>query len=109
MVTQLAIVRDDGNGTLTTKDGVELAFSDPDCPGDGTVPMYSGAAPAGKAGVEMVFAHGHEGHSGEHNQHFGYDHQDSYNDDQERSLYATMYAVIKIAQQAQWHKREGSE
>ncbi len=101
-LAKLAIARDDGNGTLTTTTGVSLAMSEPDCPGDGTVPVYSGEAP-GKAGVAMSFAHGH-GNPGQHNEHFCYEHQDSYGD--ERSLYATMFAIIKIAQQAQWHKKE---
>ncbi len=72
----------------------------PDCPGDGTVPVYSGEAP-GLAGLAMSFAHGH-GNPGRHNVRFCYDHQGSYGDD--RALYATMYAIIKIAQKAQWHK-----
>ncbi len=46
------------------------------------------------------------GNPGECNEHFGYDHQGSYGDKYQRSLYATMYAIVKIAQQAQWHKKE---
>ncbi|WP_245176083.1 alpha/beta hydrolase [Cupriavidus sp. AcVe19-6a] len=45
---KLDIVADDGNGTLRTSGGIHLTIGDPDCPGDGTVPSYSGAAP-GKA------------------------------------------------------------
>lgn len=103
---QITIVGDDGNGTLKTASGTKLTLSAPDCPGDGTVPFHSGAAP-GKAGVALSFAHGH-GSPGRHNQHFGYDHQESYGDEHQRSLYATMYAVVKIAQRAAWHKKKES-
>lgn len=92
--------QDDGNGTLRLGNGKRLEIAKPDCPGDGTVPVYSGEAP-GQAGIAMSFAHGH-GNPGRHNTRFCYDHQGSYGDD--RALYATMYAIIKIAQKAQWHK-----
>jgi hypothetical protein len=94
---------DDGNGELKTTAGIKLTISEPDCPGDGTVPVYSGEAP-GKAGIALSFAHGH-GNPGTCNEHFSYDHQGSYGDKHKRSLYASMYAIIKIAQQAQWHKK----
>jgi hypothetical protein len=95
------------------------------------VPWQSGAAPKGKAGVEMVFTHG-QGRPGNrneesddehqnsqdsgsadarpprHNEKFGYEHQNSYND--ERALYATLYAIVKIAYNARWHEgKEASE
>jgi len=41
------------------------------------------------------------GNPGKKNRAFGYDHQDSYKD--ERALYATLYAIIKISQDAQWY------
>lgn len=92
--------KDDGNGELSVGNGKHLEIALPDCPGDGTVPVYSGEAP-GQAGIAMSFAHGH-GNPGQHNARFCYDHQGSYGDD--RALYATMYAIIKIARKAQWHK-----
>lgn len=98
---------DDANGSLTLNSGQTLRIAPPDCPGDGTVPVYSGEAPA-KAGIDkgvvMSFAHG-QGKPGPCNAHFGYDHQESYGDTPQRSLFATMYAIVKIAQQAQWHKQ----
>ncbi|AZQ54979.1 hypothetical protein [Burkholderia cenocepacia] len=100
----VTIASDDGNGTLKTTSGIKLTISEPDCPGDGTVPMYSGEAP-GKVGITMSFSHG-QGHPGKSNERFGYDHQGSYGDAHGRSLYATMYAIVKIAQQANWHKKE---
>lgn len=100
---RIIIADDDGNGELKTTTGIKLTISEPDCPGDGTVPLYSGEAP-GKAGITLSFAHGH-GNPGKCNEHFSYDHQGSYGDKHKRSLYASMYAIIKIAQQAQWHKK----
>lgn len=92
--------KDDGNGELTLGNGTRLTIGEPNCPGDGTVPVYSGEAP-NQAGIAMSFGHGH-GNPGKHNEKFGYDHQGSYGD--HRSLYASMYAIVKIAQKAQWHK-----
>lgn len=103
-LSKILVSHDDGKGKLLTNSGVNLTFSEPDCPGDGTVPSYSGAAP-GYAGIAGIFAHG-QGNPGNQNEHFGYDHQGSYSDKYQRSLYATMYAVIKIASQAKWHKKE---
>lgn len=53
----------------------------------------------------MSFAHG-QGNPGKSNEHFGYDHQASYGDEHGRSLYATMYAIIKIALKARWHNKD---
>ncbi|WP_063553012.1 hypothetical protein [Burkholderia territorii] len=103
---EMTIAGDDGNGTLVTTSNVKLTISEPDCPGDGTVPVYSGEAPS-KAGIAMSFAHG-QGNPGQCNEHFGYDHQGSYGDAYGRSLYATMYAIVKIAQEAHWHKKESA-
>lgn len=98
----LKILHDDGNGTIRTTNGHTLTIAGPDCPGDGTVPVHSGEAPR-KAGIEMCFAHGH-GNPGMANEHFCYDHQGSYGDEYKRSFFATMYAIIKIAQQADWYR-----
>lgn len=100
---QILIADDDGNGELKTTSRIKLSIGEPDCPGDGTVPLPSGEAP-GKAGIALSFAHGH-GNPGKCNEYFSYDHQGSYGDKHGRSLYASMYAIIKIAQQAQWHKK----
>lgn len=96
----VSIAVDDGNGKLRTTDGIWMHIAAPQSPGDGTVPVESAAAPTGQPGVLMSFAHGH-GSSGTRNASFGYDHQDSYND--ERALFATLYAIIKISQQANWY------
>ena len=100
MVSSGFSFQDDGNGELRLSNGKRLEIADPDCPGDGTVPIYSGEAP-GQANIAMSYSHGH-GNPGKHNNRFCYDHQGSYGD--ERAVYATMHAIIKIAQKAQWHK-----
>lgn len=94
------IMLDDGNGNMRTSDGLWMRIAAPDSPGDGTVPVESGAAPADRPAVVLCFSHGH-GNPGKKNHAFGYDHQDSYKD--ERALYASLYAIIKIAQDAQWY------
>jgi len=96
----MQIELDDGNGRIRTSDGTSLHIADPESPGDGTVPIESAAAPAGRPSVVMSFSHGH-GRPGKWNRKFGYDHQDSYKD--ERALYASLYAIIKIAQDADWY------
>lgn len=100
-----ALLDDDQNGKVKLANGTNLTIAEADAPGDGTVPWQSGAAPEGKSGVELVFGHG-QGHPGTHNAEFGYDHQENYNDP--RALYATLYAIVKIAQNAQWHKKESA-
>lgn len=101
---KVKITNDDGNGTLRTSEGLSLKIGEPDSPGDGTVPVQSGAAP-GKAGIAMSFAHGQDC-PGQQNTKFCYDHQGSYGD--KRALYATMHAIVKIAQEAQWHRKESA-
>ena len=101
MKPDATLLNDDQNGKIELANGAKLRIAKADAPGDGTVSWQSGAAPDGKSGVDMVFAHG-QSHSGSHNTEFGYDHQDAYNDP--RALYATLYAIVKIAQNAHWHE-----
>lgn len=96
--TSAMIQTDHHNGTLHLADGRQLDIALPDALGDGTVPEPSGAAP-GQAGAIASFVHG-QGHAGSHNSEFGYDHQESYND--ERAIFATLYSIVKIAQSADW-------
>lgn len=102
----LQIGKDDGNGCIRFVAGGQAKILDPKDPGDGTVPHCSGEAPVGKAGVQLVFAHG-QGCPGKHNHKFCYEHQNSYNDD--RALYASLYSIIKLAQEANWHQQKGEE
>ena len=50
----VVIADDDGNGELKTTSGIKLSIGEPDCPGDGTVPLPSGEAPGKLAVTEMV-------------------------------------------------------
>lgn len=102
----LQIGKDDGNGSIRFAAGGQATILDPKDPGDGTVPQCSGQAPAGKGGVQLVFTHG-QGCPGKHNNKFCYEHQDSYND--ERAFYASLYSIIKLAQEANWHQQGGGE
>ncbi|PKO89596.1 MAG: hypothetical protein CVU18_03565 [Betaproteobacteria bacterium HGW-Betaproteobacteria-12] len=101
----VTLEKDDQNGGIRLSNGTRLSIAGPDAPGDGTVPWQSGAAPGGKAGVELTFGHG-QSHPGQYNAEFGYDHQGNYNDP--RALYVTLYAIVKIAQNATWHKKEAA-
>lgn len=94
------VERDNYNGELTLVGGERLQIAGPAGPGDGTVPQPSGAAP-GQARVKTSFCHGSEG-AGKYNETASYEHQESYND--ERARWATLYGIVKIAQQADWHE-----
>jgi pimeloyl-ACP methyl ester carboxylesterase len=100
------VERDDQNGVLRLVSGRTLEIGVPNMPGDGTVPYVSGAAP-GVAGVKASFEHG-EGYPrnapAAQNGLRGYDHQGSYNDEAGRSRFATLYAIVRCAQFADWHK-----
>lgn len=67
--------------------------------GDGTVAETSGVAP-GAAHAKASFRHGNLG-KGAYNKAEGYGHQPSYTD--ERAQWATLYSIVKIAQEADWH------
>ncbi|MGY0611519.1 esterase/lipase family protein [Luteimonas sp. A501] len=84
---------------------VRLDIAGPGGNGDETVPALSSRAP-GLAGVEADFRQGDQG-SGAHVDKNakgkvtkGYEHQHSYNDP--RALWATLYGIVKISQQADW-------
>ena len=83
---------------------VTLDIADENGHGDETVPALSGMAP-GQAEVVGNFRQGDQG-LGEHvdtnrkGRLEGYEHQDSYNDP--RAQWATLYGIVKIAQEAKW-------
>ena len=102
-------VRDDYNGKLRIGRNGHIAIAKPDTPGDGTVPLASGAAPGDPGtGVIAVFQHGRAHPTdapAKHNAAKGYDHQGSYNDKAGRSRFATFYGIVRAAQFADWHSR----
>jgi hypothetical protein len=52
--------------------------------------------------VRGAFEHGNYGPPGRYNQLDGYEHASSYRDAGGRTLFATLYAIVKIAQDAHW-------
>lgn len=101
----LQMQSDDQNGEVSFTNGLSASIAPPDVPGDGTVPMPSGAAP-GLAGVAGSFVHGRQQPEGKeaarNKDKKGYDHQSSYNDP--RARFATLYGIAKAAQKATWHE-----
>jgi len=106
--TLMSALKDDYNGGLELgghNAPITLKFGKATQPGDGTVPAVSGEAP-GQAGTNASFRQGDQGkgtyagmnHKGKTE---GYDHQDSYKDP--RAQWATLYGIVKIAQEANWH------
>ena len=104
----VTVQNDNKNGKLHLQQGGEalrLKIGEPLQPGDGTVSTISGEAPSDTK-VEASFRHGSQG-KGQYAKHNkkgkpeGYVHQDSYLDP--RSQWATLYSIIKIAQNANWH------
>lgn len=82
-----------------------LTVGDKYHPGDSTVPVYSGAAPRGMFGVKGAFAHGQNSgkliqycKEGKYNNTTGYRHQYAYADEKGRTLYATLYSLIRLSE-----------
>ncbi|MDH4449090.1 MAG: alpha/beta hydrolase [Rhodoferax sp.] len=109
---EAATLTDDNlDGTVELAGNLKLSLEDPAADGDGTVPGWSGIAPKGKA--LSLFVHGRGFVVGDSSvdasrttddaapaRHEGYEHQDSYKDP--RGQWATLYAIAKIAQKADW-------
>ncbi|MDB6141992.1 MAG: hypothetical protein JWP80_1036 [Pseudomonas sp.] len=81
-----------------------MTFGPMSYPGDGTVPVFSSAAPRGESGVKGVFAHGENAGpfnnyccEGLYNKESGYDHQGAYGDALGRTLYATLYSLVRLS------------
>lgn len=73
-------------------------------PGDGTVPAFSSSAPRGKKEVKAAFAHGQNSDGmnqyckiGQFNNSKGYGHQDAYTDKSGRTLFATLYSLVRLS------------
>ncbi|MEE4745119.1 alpha/beta hydrolase [Pseudomonas alliivorans] len=96
---------DNLDSKLRLNDRYTLTVGDTYHPGDGTVPVYSGSAPRGVSGVKGAFAHGMNSgkfnrycKEGKYNNTVGYKHQDAYTDKDGRTLYATLYSLIRLSQ-----------
>jgi len=73
-------------------------------PGDGIVPVSSSGSSRAFPNVKAASAHGKNsvGHpnvceTGAYNQTTGYEHQNAYNDPDGRTLYATLYSIVRLS------------
>jgi hypothetical protein len=106
--TLMSALKDDYNGGLELGGHsvpIALKFGKATQAGDGTVPTVSGEAP-GQVGINASFRQGNQGKgsyvgANRKGEAKGYDHQESYND--LRAQWATLYGIVKIAQEANWH------
>ena len=104
----LSLVKDNRNGKInlgSTSESIPLEFGKAQQDGDGTVPSISGGAP-GDTGISAMFRQGDQGtgayvNANNKGKAKGYDHQASYND--VRAQWATLYSIVKIAKDANWH------
>jgi pimeloyl-ACP methyl ester carboxylesterase len=102
------LTKDNKNGKISvgiTSGSAQLEFGKAKQAGDGTVPATSGAAP-GDAGVIAIFRQGDQGtgtyvNTNKNGKSKGYDHQGSYSD--VRAQWATLYSIVKISKDANWH------
>lgn len=101
VVGMSGVFHDDENGTYDPKvrhwggKRVQRVRLTPvDGSGDGTVSVFSGAAPA-QAGIKGSFRQGGRATFNEKKVQKGYDHQSSYNDS--RAQWATLYGIVRIA------------
>lgn len=98
------LTKDDRDAKIQLNDKYQLIVGNKYHPGDGTVPVYSSSAPRGKPGVLGAFAHGQNSGAlnryckeGAFNSTAGYGHQDAYTDKAGRTVYATLYSLIRLS------------
>ena len=103
--TTLLILHKQAGKLGSKEDPIYLEFGKAEQAGDATVPETSGAAPADN-GVTAIFRQGNLGKgdyvaTNRNGKAKGYDHQSSYVD--ARTQWATLYSIVKIAKDANWH------
>ena len=98
------ITDDNSTGTITLDAGYKFSIGPKTSPGDGTVPMSSSASSRKHPNVKAAFAHGKSSHlfpdackAGLYNNSPGYEHQNAYNDTEGRTLYATLYSIVRVS------------
>ncbi|WP_336333408.1 alpha/beta hydrolase [Pseudomonas putida] len=98
------ITDDDMTGNIVLDAGYKFGFGPKNSPGDGTVPMVSSASSRNHRNVQAAFAHGKNSSTfpdacknGLYNDSHGYEHQSSYNDPEGRTLFATLYSIVRIS------------
>lgn len=102
------ITSDDHSGNIELDAGFKFSFAPKISPGDGTVPVVSSASSRDYHQVKAAFAHGKNStlhpdvcKTGMYNNTPGYDHQSAYNDPDGRTLYATLYSIVRISKNVQ--------
>jgi hypothetical protein len=95
---------DDLKSNIELNNSHSLTFGPVSYPGDGTVPVFSAVAPRGCVGVKGAFAHGCNSgpfntycKEGAYNKTSGYAHQEAYADPDKRTLYATLYGLVRLS------------
>ncbi|MFK0312659.1 alpha/beta hydrolase [Pseudomonas sp. NPDC090233] len=103
-LSTLSITSDNQTGNIELGAGRRFAFGPKTSPGDGTVPMISSASSRNFSNVKAAFAHGINSvnypeacRAGAYNNTVGYEHQSAYNDKDGRTLYATLYSIVRIS------------
>jgi len=100
----LYITNDDHTGNIELGAGRKFSFGPKSTPGDGTVPIFSSASSRAFPNVRAAFAHGKNTvqhpnvcKTGLYNNTAGYEHQNAYNDPDGRTLYATLYSIVRLS------------
>lgn len=100
----LSITSDDYTGNIELGAGRKFTFGPKLTPGDGTVPVSSSASSRAFPNVRAAFAHGKNSmehpnacRTGAYNRTAGYEHQNAYNDPDGRTLYATLYSIVRLS------------
>jgi len=104
-ITEFRITKDDTTGNIELDAGYKFTLAPKYSPGDGTVPVCSSASSRDFTTTQAAFAHGNNSalnpevcRQGDFNNSAGYEHQNAYNDSKGRTLFATLYSIVRISQ-----------
>ncbi|MFJ4114786.1 esterase/lipase family protein [Pseudomonas sp. NPDC089758] len=104
-IKEFKITKDDSTGNIELDSGYKFSFGPKYSPGDGTVPVCSAASSRAFPTTRAAFAHGNNStlypkvcRHGKFNNSSGYEHQNAYNDTKGRTLFATLYSIVRISQ-----------
>ncbi|MFF5864584.1 esterase/lipase family protein [Pseudomonas sp. NPDC012596] len=107
-INNFKITKDDSTGNIELDAGYKFTFGPKYSPGDGTVPVCSSASSRDFESTRAAFAHGNNStlnpnacKEGTFNNSSGYEHQNAYNDSKGRTLFATLYSIVRISQHVQ--------
>ncbi|WP_336333406.1 hypothetical protein [Pseudomonas putida] len=104
-INEFRITKDDSTGSIELDAGYKFTFGPKYSPGDGTVPVFSAANSRAFKSTRAAFAHGNNStlnpedcRQGTYNNSSGYEHQNAYNDTKGRTLFATLYSIVRVSQ-----------